>query len=208
MSDILADRNALIYREMMAHVPLFAHRKPQTVAILDDSNGLAEEILKHDTVTTLWQIGALQNKSLKDARIKHFEGALEDFLLQTEKNTLDILIIGHTTVFDFKHCWNALHADGIFIQLCESSYDLAALKNIHEPLKSAGFADILPLHFSQPNFATGSRAALMAIKEGTIKRPREKDIFNKTFLTGYYNLDMHKAAFALPEFIREEWVKE
>lgn len=205
MSDTLIDHDALIYREMMTHIPLFTHRKPQNVAIFDDGNrGLIEEVLKHDTVTTVWHIGNSQNKLSGDSRIKHVDGTLQDFLVQTEKNALDILIIGSTTPVEFKHCLNALHIDGIFIQLCESSYNLTALKSLHQPLKSAGFADIMPIHFFQPNFVSGSRAAVVASKDGTIKRPREKDIYNKKFTTVYYNLDMHKAAFALPEFMREE----
>jgi len=56
------------------------------------------------------------------------------------------------------------------------------------------------------NFAvpSGSRTAIMAIKTGTFKRIREKDIYNKPFATKFYNFDMHKAALALPEFVREE----
>ena len=36
----------------------------------------------------------------------------------------------------------------------------------------------------------------------------EKDIFNKSFSTRFYNLDVHKAAFALPEFMRIELVSD
>jgi spermidine synthase len=205
MLDMLPDRDTLIYREMLTHIPLFAHRDPKTVAILDENNrGLLQEVLKHPTVTTVWQIGALENAS--DARVKNVNGTLNDFLLKAEKNSLNILMIGSTMQADFNHCINALHEDGILIQLCESSFDLATLKNTQNRLKAAEFSDILPLNFPQPHFASGWRAAIIATKSDILKRPREKDIFNKTFSTGYYNLDMHKAAFALPEFMREELI--
>jgi len=205
MSESLLDRDALIYREMMAHTPLFTHRNPQTVAIWDGNDrGIIQETLKHQTVATLWQMGS---SAYHDPRVKHFAGSINEFLTQTDRTALDILIVGHhTAAIDFLHCMNALHADGLFIQLCESSFDIATLKNIQQQLKTAGFCDILPLNFPQPHFTSGWRSAVMAIKEGTIKRPREKDIFNKPFTTSYYNLDMHRAAFALPEFMREELI--
>ncbi len=201
MSDALKDRDAMIYREMMTHVPLFAHRNPQKIALWDEHDrGLTQEILKHATVTTVWQTGPLT-----DPRMKQVTHSMNEFLMHTEKNSLDIVIIGSITSVNFNHCMQALHPDGILIQLSESFFDLAILKNTQQQLKTTGFADILPLNFPQPQFASGWRGAIMAVKEGTIKRPREKDIFNKSFTTDYYNLDMHKAAFALPEFMREKW---
>jgi len=197
MADSLVDQNTLIYREMMAHIPLFAHRNPKTIAIWDDNDrGIAEESLKHPTLGTVWHNVPRHNRII-NPRLHYFEKSMNDFLTQTEKNSLDILIIGSLTKTNFNHCMNALHPDGILIQQCESFFDLIALKNIQQQLQSAGFSDILPINFPQ------SHAAVMAIKEGTIKYPREKDIFNKSFTTTYYNFDVHKAAFALPEFMRE-----
>jgi spermidine synthase len=207
MADSLLDQDTLIYREMMTHIPLFAHRNPKTIAILDDHDrGMTEEILKHPSVTTVWQTGVKTNNKHTDSRMQHFADNMNEFLLQAPKNSLDVLIIGSTTKTDFNHCIKALHNEGIYIQLCESFFDLLALKNIQQQLQSAGFSDILPLNFPQSHFVLGSRAAVMAIKEGTIKCPRERDIFNKPFTTKYYNFDMHKAAFALPEFMREALV--
>lgn len=203
MVDSLLDQDALIYREMMTHIPLFSHRNPKTIAMLDDNkHGIAQEILKHPSVTTVWQIGSLSHHKLSDPRM-HYSKNMNDFLLKAEKNSLDILIIGNTTKINFKHCINALHTDGIFIQLCEAFFDLTTLKNIQQQLQTTGFSDVLPLNFPQSHFISGWRAAVIATKEGTIKCPREKDVFNKPFTTKYYNFDMHKAAFALPEFMRE-----
>ena len=205
MTEPLFDHDALIYREMMTHIPLFAHRNPQKIAILDENQrGLSEEVLKHPTVATVWQ-AETPHAILTDPRISYFANSINEFLLRKEgKDSLDVLIIGSVTKPDFNHCFESLHKDGLFIQLCESTFDLLALKNIQQQLKATGFADILPLNFPQPNFTSGWRAAILASKEGTVKRPREKDIFNKTFSTSYYNLDMHRAAFALPEFMREK----
>lgn len=198
MSDSLNDRGQLIYREMLAHLPLFAHRNPQTVAVFDDrQNGVLEEILKHTSVTTIWQPDAVG----ADARIRSLQTA------QPAVDSLDIVIVGHhNNDPHLKPCLETLRTEGILLQLCESLFDINHLKTIQQQLRDQGFSDILPLHFAQPQFASGWRSAVIATKQGTIKRPREKDIFNKTFTTQYYNLDMHRAAFALPEFMREAGV--
>jgi spermidine synthase len=183
MPEPLLDRDATIFYEMMAHTPLFAHRKPQTIAILyDDTRGISQEVSKHIGVSRI-----MYN------------------LAEAEPSALDILIIAkpesHTHFGDY---FIRLHADGILIQLAESPFQLEKIKFTQQKLKATGFHDVLALQFPQPNFASGWRSAVMAIKQGTIKRPREKDIFNKEFSTHYYNLDVHKAAFALPEFMRLE----
>ncbi len=208
MSHSLFDSHAIIFQEMLAHIPLFTHRKPHHVAILNDhEHGVIQEVLKHPTVSHIWQIMAQQNgNENRDTRIKHCYGQSEDYLAQIGPSALDVLIIGQKPVeSDFTLYHKILHSDGILIQLCESPFDLADLKTKQQQLKKAGFHDIQALQFPEP---TGWRAAIMATKHGTIKRPREKDIFNKPFSTRYYNFDIHKAAFALPEFMRTELLGE
>lgn len=201
MSESLIDRDAIIYHEMMAHVPLFAHRKPQNVAILNDfDQGIVQEVLKHPSVKQIWHINAKEVVSKnEDARVTYCNDQ------KFAAGSLDAIIIADQPALDFHHYFTELHSDGILIQLCNSPFQLANLIMIRNQLKKAGFHDIQLLQFPQPSFTSGWRSAMMAIKHGTIRRPREKDIYNKTFTTQYYNLDVHRAAFALPEFMRLEW---
>ena len=184
MSEPLLDRDAIILHEMMAHVPLFTHQKPQTIAVINDCNqGIVQEVLKHPTVKQVWQNNTPT----------------------TEPDALDAVIIADRPQdIDIDYYFSRLLSEGILIQLSESPFQLSELKKTQQHLKAVGFADILPLQFPQPSFKSGWRSAIIAIKEGTIRRPREKDIFNKSFATHYYNLDVHRAAFALPEFMRLE----
>ena len=207
MAESLPNRDKLIFREMMAHTPLFAHRNPQQIAIAgDEAQEIVQEVLKHVTIKTIHFIGN-SNTLNNDTKIKLFAGNLTDFVQQANPNSLDIMILGDQALqIDPSKLIPKFHPDGILIQLCDSPFELAGLKAIQNQFKSAGFEDVLILNFPQPRFVSGWRSAIMAIKEGNIKRPRERDIFNKTFSTRYYNLDMHRAAFALPEFMREELV--
>lgn len=43
----------------------------------------------------------------------------------------------------------------------------------------------------------------MARKGGDLSGFRERGAATKTFATRYYNVDMHKAALAQPEFMRQ-----
>jgi spermidine synthase len=207
MSQSTLNHNAVIYHEMMAHIPLFAHRKPRNIAILNDQKqGVIQEVLKHSTVTQIWQI-MTQDDSHKnaDTRIKYCYDNNEACLASIEPGSLDIIIITQeSTPTDYQLYFDKLHQDGILIQPCESPFHLGNLKATQHRLKTAGFRDVQALQFPEPSYTSGWRSAIMAIKYGTIKRPREKDIFNKSFTTHYYNLDIHKAAFALPEFMRME----
>lgn len=207
MPDSLLDRDATIYHEMMAHIPLFAHRSPEKVAIIDDlDRGIEREVLKHTSVSRIWQfLLHKQSGDGKNTKIAYCYGNTAECLVQIVPGSLDVLIINnHHLQTSFDQYFALLNSDGILIQQSDSPFNVHALKNIHDLLKKAGFGDVQVLHFPQPNFAHGWRAAVMAIKQGNIKRPREKAIFTKEFSTRYYNLDVHKAAFALPEFMCQE----
>ncbi len=202
MSQPTFDSNVVIYHEMMTHIPLFAHRKPRNIAILNDyDHGVIQEVLKHPTVTEVWQIMAqVGSHENTDARVHYCND-----LTAIAPASLDIIIIGQEpTPMNHQVYFDKLHQDGILIQPCESPFDVDSLKVTQHKLKTAGFRDIQALQFPEPSYTSGWRSAIMAIKYGTIKRPREKDIFNKSFATHYYNLDIHRAAFALPEFMRTE----
>lgn len=191
IESILAE-DGIIYHEMMAHLPLFAHPKPRQVAILHDRTKLiAHEIQKHPAIQPI------------------IHGDHIDALSNIAANSLDVLIIADNIKTDnyVKH-FQMLHTNGILMQQSETPFDLTTLKYIQQTLRSAGFYDIHAIQFPQPSFTSGWRAAVLAVKYGTLKRPREKDIFNKSFSTRFYNLDVHKAAFALPEFMRVELISD
>ena len=102
-----------------------------------------------------------------------------------------------------KQHFELLHQDGILMQQTVSPFAIDPLKSHICALRDMGFSDLQLLSFSQPHAANGERSIIMALKNGMFRRIREKIIFNKPFKTEYYNFDVHKAAAALPEFIRE-----
>ena len=70
-------------------------------------------------------------------------------------------------------------------------------------MKTAGFQAVKTLGFPQPCYPTGWWSCTMARKGADLAGFRERGAASKGFATRYYNVDMHKAALALPEFMRD-----
>lgn len=216
----LTEKDSFIQHEMLSHPALFTHIKPQKIAIIGAGHsGILHEVLKHPTITEVWQIE--ENKQIielteqffpslcinpTDPRIHLYFGNAKEWINNTKQKDFDIIIANKTTDFSisyFQDALTVLHHDGILIQKAALPFQPHNLKTIHHNIQSAGFVDKQSLIFAQYTTISPWCAALMAKKNGLFKRIREKDIFNKSFKTQYYNFDTHKAALALPEYIRE-----
>ena len=67
----------------------------------------------------------------------------------------------------------------------------------------ARFADVQTVFFPQPSYPSGWWSATMACKREMAGLFRESDARNRSFETGYYNADMHRAALTAPEFFNK-----
>jgi spermidine synthase len=210
MPESFVEYDRFIHHEMLAHPAIFTHQQATQVAIINgQQDGIANEVLKHTSVRELWQVSNVKPiTSSSDKRINYFTGSEENWLQQSQPQSLDIIILPEKSIATpekiYNDYFNLLRDDGILIQLGESFFAPLDLKSMYQTLQKTGFHDIQVLHFPQPSFPSGWRAAIMAIKARTFKRVRETDIYNKPFVTRYYNFDVHKAALVMPEFIRAE----
>ncbi|MHB1949092.1 MAG: spermine/spermidine synthase domain-containing protein [Gammaproteobacteria bacterium] len=206
MSESSLEHSTTIYQEMLTHPILFSHLCPQRVAIIgDENNGILDEVLKHDTVTEVWHISKNDRNTSTDERVKFKEMNTLDWIHTVTHEYFDVFIVTEKSSAEmFTAYFNTLNHDGVLIQLSGSPFQVNDLKIIQKQLLSAGFRDVLTLSFPQPSYPTGSRCALLAKKTHIFKKIREKDIFNKTFITRFYNFDVHKGALVMPEFMREE----
>lgn len=211
MSESFTEYDNFIHQEMLVHTALFTHQKAVNIAIIGNHHieGILAEVLKHASVRAVWQISptAVASHS-QDPRFQIYAGTQMDWLASVKPESFDVIIIPEKTTplppMIYQQYLNTLQSDGILIQQCESLFNLLHLKVIFQAMKSAGFNDTQIVHFPQPSFPSGWFAATMAHKQGLFKRLREKEIYNKPFITRYYNFDVHKAALVLPEFMREE----
>lgn len=197
----------IILQEMLVHPALFTHHRTQTLAVLgEECDGIIEEALKHSHLTTLWQITKNKTSSPHDPRLQIINDDAQHWLTTIAQDSIDILIASDTPSalpLMYPLYLSALRPEGLLIQISDSFFNVAHLKNQIDAILHAGFKDTQILQFPQPGFPSGSRAAIMGIKQGLFKRVREKDIYNKHFITRYYNFDVHKAASVMPEFMRD-----
>ncbi len=181
-----------------------------------------QEVLKHSSVQ---HIDCVTNNAALDEVISHYFSFLptvnsddprvhyhsqesQTWLKTIAANTFDLIIYSQPLETDlhkfFQPYYLAMREQGIFVfPWLSSLFHLDSLKSLVQMIPLAGFHDWQTLHFPQPSYSMGWRTTVLAMKCNRMKRIREKDVFNRHFSTRYYNFDTHKAALAIPEFMRE-----
>ncbi len=199
MTETIEKHADLIFSEMMVHPVLFTHANPKKIVLLGNNIHLIlHEVLKHTHLLEVHHIESQIDQYTNNKLVFHTE------LSSLKANSIDIIINASDLNLNItKQLFDLLHKDGILIQQSVSPFAINPLKSFTHALHQTGFSDVQLLSFPQPNYETGWRSILMALKHGMFRRLREKIIFNKPFKTAYYNFDVHKAATVLPEFMRD-----
>jgi spermidine synthase len=224
---MVTTRDNFFYHEMMSHPALFTHPRAKRVVIIGGGDcGTLREVLKHDEVESAIQV-EIDERVTRLAE-KYFPELCESnndpraqllfidgikWMAECEDETLDVIIVDSTDpigpaegLFNeafYESCLKALKPGGILVQQSESPFaHLPLLKSMRKAMKNAGFQALRTLTFPQPCYPTGWWSATLARKGVDLEDFRERGAEMKQFETKYYNVDMHKAALALPEFLR------
>lgn len=224
---MVSTRDNFFYHEMMSHPALFTHPDPKKVWIIGGGDcGTLREVLKHPSVRHAVQIDIDERvtrlaeqyfpelcDSNEDIRadLKFIDGI--KWVKEAEPHSVDIIIVDSTDpvgpaegLFNaefYRDCFNCLTGDGILMQQSESPLlHLNLIKGMRDAMWSAGFADMATLFFPQCLYPSGWWSATMSSKS-SLAQFREEDVAAKPFETVYYNLDIHKAALAQPEFVKK-----
>lgn len=225
---MLTHRDNFIYHEMMSHPVLFQHPNPQNVLIIGGGDcGTLKEVLKHKTVKKVQQIDIdervtrlseiyfpelCESNNDPRAELMFIDGI--KWVKERAPASYDIIIVDSTdpigpgeglfTKAFYADCFNALSDNGILIQQSESPLlHIKLIRDIRQAMLSAGYEACSTLFFPQCVYPSGWWSATMAFKNAAACKVREQDIVNKSFPTEYFNLDVQKAAFAAPEFVRK-----
>ncbi len=172
-----------IYPEMMVHIPICTNKNPQNVLIISDSADLlAKETLKYS------ELSVKAVECSLDA-IRDLEDSSADVVICEMSS--DAALLGHVS--------RILKDDG------QLSIKHSSLENIQEnkimmEILGNYFKVIMPY-----NLGNGS-TALLASKE--YHPTADINLHRADMLDGtqFYNCDIHIASFAMPNYIRKEYL--
>jgi len=225
---MVTTRDNFLYHEMMSHPALFTHARAKRVVIIGGGDcGTLREVLKHDEVESAIQVEIdervtrlaeryfpelCESNNDPRAQLLFIDGI--KWMAECEPESLDVVIVDSTDpigpaegLFNeafYVSCLKALRQGGILVQQSESPLaHLPLLQSMRKAMKGAGFHALRTLTFPQPCYPTGWWSATLARKGSDLSAFRERGAATKTFATRYYNAEMHKAALAMPEFLRE-----
>lgn len=215
------------YHEMISHPVLYTHPDPKRVWIIGGGDcGTLKEVLKHPSVEKAVQIDIDERvtrlaeiyfpelcESNNDPRadLKFIDGI--KWVKDAEPNSVDIIIVDSTDpagpaegLFSeafYRDCFNCLSENGMVVQQSESAlFYMKLIGDMRGAMQAAGFAHLQTLFFPQCIYPSGWWSATVAGKS-SLQQFREQDAANKSFDTTYYNVDIHKAALAQPEFFKK-----
>jgi len=225
----LTERDEFVYHEMLAHVPLFSHPDPLKILIVGGGDGgTVREVLKHEGISRIQQVEidreiiAISKKYFPSLSSSLDHPKVNLLLMDAVqyvrdiKEKFDIILIDSTdpvidqseglfTVPFYRDCLNALTEQGILAsQVGDISFDTGVVLDVFSKLKEVFpivriFRAPIPSYTLVPySFAFCSKTIRPEMGLGPSRFP-------KSFQTRYYNDQIHKAAFALPEHLRKEF---
>ena len=216
-------KDEFIYHEMMAHTAAFAHKNPKTALVVGGGDGgVVRELLKHKSLEkiVLCEIDSMViyvskkylaeiSSGLNDPRC---EVVIADGIkfVHAMKNEFDLIFVDSTDPFGaaeglfggsfYKELYNALTDDGLFIAQTETPFYLQeVVKKVNDDAKEI-FPITKLLTTSIPTYPGGFWSFTLASKKydpSKINNINEFEISTK-----YYNKDLHRASFVLPNYLK------
>jgi spermidine synthase len=215
-----------IYHEMIAHIPLFVHPKPQRVLIIGGGDGgSAREVLRHDAVLSVEMVEIdglvveVSKKFLPTISKVLLEGhpkftlKIEDGIkhIQESNGLYDVIIVdcsdpvgpgeGLFTPAFYQYVYAALKEDGLFVQQTESPF-------FHQELITYLYKEISNLFpiteiytASIPLYPSGYHCFTIGSKKYDPKAVDTSKL--QDIKTRYHNKDIQKSCFVLPTFVEE-----
>ena len=221
----LTSYDEFAYQEMMAHLPYYAHGNPENVLVIGGGDGgVLRELARHKDIKTLdiCEIDADVIAASKaflpelscgydDPRVTINVADGSEFIRQ-KREYYDLVIVDSTDpggpgapLFGEKFYADlklALRPGGVVATQAESPW---LLPNVVKQLISAAEANFKFSGYgaiSVPTYPTGMIGVCTASDSKDITRPAREVEEEIASQLRYYNSDVHRAAFALPNFVK------
>lgn len=219
-----SQKDEFVYHEMMAHVPLFTHPKPEYVLVVGGGDGgVIREVLKHPSVKKV-TLAEIDGKVIEYSKkyLPEIAGKLDDPRVEVKvgdgfmhiaqsENQYDCIMVDSTepvgpavnlfTKGFYAGISKALKEDGVFVAQTDNPWFKADLiKNVYHDVKE--IFPITRLYTANiPTYPSGLWTFTIGSKKYDpieVSDDRFFDLDSK-----YYTKEIHKAAFALPKFVCE-----
>ena len=225
---MLTEKDEWIYHEMITHVPMAVHPHVENVLVIGAGDGgVVRELTKYDCVKSIdvveidEMVIEVAKKYLPftackfdDPRVHiYYQDGLK-FVRKVE-NKYDLIIVDSTDPFGpgeglftkefYGNCYKALKDDGIMVNQHESPFyhdDAIAMQRAHKRIvESFDKCRVYQAHI--PTYPSGHWLFGFATKKYDPLDVRTKEWEALGLKTKYYNTKLHKACFALPNYVQE-----
>ena len=221
---MVTEKDEFIYHEMITHVALATNPNIKNVLVIGAGDGgTVRELTRYNNIVNIDMVEIdklvveacieylpFTSCKLNDPRVNlYFEDGIK--FVKDKKNLYDLIIVDSTdpigpgeglfTTEFYTNCFNALTEKGILINQCESPY---YDNNAYEMKRSYGklnkLFDICKAYqYHMPTYPSGHMIFCFASKVLDPVADLNSELWNSLGLdTKYYNTDIHKGAFALP----------
>lgn len=226
---MLTEKDEFIYHEMIVHVPMAVHPAVKNVLVIGAGDGgVVRELTRYDAVERIdmveidSQVVEVCKKYLPqtacrfdDKRVHlYYQDGLK-FIRRCE-DLYDLIIVDSTDPFGpgeglftkefYGNCYKALKADGIMVNQHESPFyagDALAMQRAHKRIiQSFPISRVYQAHI--PTYPSGHWLFGFASKKyHPVLNLRAKEWKALGLATRYYNTNLHRGAFALPNYVEE-----
>lgn len=225
----VTSQDEFVYHEMMTHVPLFAKGDATDVLIIGGGDGgILREVLRHKTVERATMVEI--DRSVVDLCVEYFphisNGAFDDprtdliitdgvkFVAETDKR-FDVIIVDSTdpvgpgevlfTESFYASCHRCLKDGGVLVtQNGVPFFQPEELTNTYQRMGKS-FADNGFYTAVVPTYIGGFMTLGWGTDDAGLRDVEVETLKARFIASGldmrYYTPDIHKAAFALPQFI-------
>ncbi|KIK63858.1 hypothetical protein GYMLUDRAFT_40939 [Collybiopsis luxurians FD-317 M1] len=220
------ERDEFSYQEMITHLPMASHPNPEKVLVIGGGDGgVVREALKYSTVkeVVLCDIDEAVPRVSK-LYLPHMAELLADprvivhigdgfAFLQSHEGTYDVIItdssdpVGPAASLFQKPYYQLLHdalrpgghiaAQGECLWL-----HIPLIKEVRASAKEIGFAQVEYAFTTIPTYPSGQIGFLLASRAGGTENNLKVPLKGPSAQTRYWNSDVHRSAFVLPEFGR------
>lgn len=226
---MLTEKDEFIYHDMIVHVPMATNPDIKKVLVIGAGDGgTVRELTRYKTIESIDMVEIdklvvdvcreyLPQTACKldEPRVHlHFEDGLE--FVRTKQDEYDLIIVDSTdpigpgeglfTKEFYGNCFKALKEDGVLVNQHESPYysEYARLmKRAHKRIEE--FFPICRVYQAHiPTYPSGHWLFGFASKKYDPILDLNEDAWNNLGLkTKYYNTQLHKGCFAIPNYVKE-----